>query len=74
MIKLLIQMLQVMWPIFKPHLSHMRICQKGKFAFTIDRSAHKFKGVVESNAIIQDDIVKTIPHVLHVLKLKFFYN
>ncbi len=44
---------------------------KGQFAYTIDGSAHEFKDVVEGNAIIQDDIVKTIRHVLHVLKLKY---
>ncbi len=49
----------------------MRICQKGKFVYTIDGSTHKFKGVVVGNAIIQNDIMKTIPHVLHVLKLKY---
>jgi hypothetical protein len=44
---------------------------KGQFAYTIDGTTHEFKGVVEGNGIIQDDIVKTIPHVLHVLKLKY---
>ncbi len=44
---------------------------KGQFVYTIDGSAHEFKGVLKGNVVIQDDIMKTIPHVLHVLKLKY---
>jgi hypothetical protein len=44
---------------------------KGQFVYTIDGSTNKVKGVVEGNAIVQDDRVKTICHVLHILKLKY---
>jgi len=51
MIGLMIKVLLDIWLILEPHLPHMQICRKRQFAYTIDGSTHKIKGIEEINVI-----------------------